>query len=531
MTNYSSNVGRPVVMGTNGMVASGNALASQAAVRVLQNGGNAIDAAVTAAWTLSVVRPAGCGVGGDFFMLYYDAASGKMTSLNGSGRAPRAANLDEYRDGIPGTGPRSVSVPGAVRGWTDALANHGTISLAESMAPAINYASEGFPVSVRLSHEMTRRAAKLRECDAAAAAYLKNGEPYQPSERLTLPDLAKSLQLIAAEGPDAFYKGNLAEAIARAQQEAGGLLTVDDLAQQDSVVSDPLGIDYRGYQVYNQRPVSKGLLFLQQLKIIEGFDLASLPWDSAERAHLLIEAKKLSFADLAKYVSDPDFTDIPIEGLLSDGYTAERRGMIDPNRAADDFGAGEPIKFGEHTTYLTVVDGQGNAVSWIQTLFAGFGSCWMAPGTGILLTNRMTGFSTDPNHINRLEGGKRTAHTLNAPMILKDGKPVLVFGTPGGLAQTQSNLQMATNFIDYDMDVQSMIEAPRWKSGNGRQVQIESRFPDETLQALTNLGHELDITGPMSDDMGGAQAIRINHESGALEGAADPRREGYAIGW
>lgn len=518
-------------MGTHGMVATGNPLASQAAVRVLQNGGNAIDAAVTAAWTLAVVRPAGCGVGGDFFMLYYDAATGKLTSLNGSGRAPMAASLDEYRDGIPKTGPRSVTVPGAVRGWADALERHGTISLADSMAPAIQYAEEGFPVSVRLSQEMAARAEQLRTCAAAAAAYLKDGQPYRPGERLRLPDLANSLRMIAEAGPDVFYTGDLAAAIVRAQQAEGGLLTLEDMARQDSVVSEPLGIDYRGYQIYNQRPVSMGLLLLQQLKIVEGFDLASLPWDSAERVHLLVEAKKLSFADLAAFVSDPDFTQIPIEGLLSPEYAAERGALIDPSRAADDYGAGDPLKFGEHTTYLAVVDGQGNAVSWIQTLFAGFGSCWMAPGTGILLTNRLTGFSTNPNHVNRIEGGKRTAHTLNAPMVLRDGKPYLVFGTPGGLAQTQSNLQMATNFIDYGMDVQSMIEAPRWKSLDGRRLQIETRFSEETLQGLARLGHELELAGSWSDDTGGAQAIKINHESGVLEGAADPRREGYAIGW
>lgn len=531
MTNYSSNVGRPVIMGTNGMVSSGNALASQAALRVLQDGGNAIDAAVTAAWTLAVVRPAGCGIGGDFFMLAYDAATEKLTSMNGSGRAPQASSLEEYRGGIPSTGPRSVTVPGAVRGWTDALAAHGTISLADSMAPAIKYASDGFPVSVRLSKELANRAPRLRESKAAAAAYLKDGQPYQPGELLRLPDLANSLRMISEAGPDVFYRGELAEAIARGLREEGGLLTVEDLARQDTVVSDPLAITYRGYQIYNQRPVSMGMLLLQQLKLVEGFDLAALPWDSAERAHVLIEATKLSFADLAAYITDPDAMQVPAEGLLSDKYVSARRALIDPNSAADGYQAGDPAQFGKHTTYLCVVDGKGNAVSWIQTLFAGFGSCWVAPGTGILLTNRLTGFSTDPNHINRIEGGKRTVHTLNAPMVLKDGKPVLVFGTPGALAQTQSNLQMATNFIDYGMDVQLMVEAPRWKVLDGRRVQIETRFPQETLEVLSRMGHELELAGPMHEETGGAEAIRINQENGVLEGAADPRREGYAVGW
>jgi gamma-glutamyltranspeptidase/glutathione hydrolase len=528
---YSQQTTRPIVMGTNGMVASGHPLASQAGVRVLQDGGNAMDAAVTAAAVLAVTQPEANGVGGDAFLLNYDAAADQLEGLNASGRAPAAANLDAYQDGIPEHGPRSATIPGAVRGWADALERHGSISLADALAPAIRYAEEGFPVSLRLARAMAAGADDLRRCRSAAEAYLKDGQPYEPGELLKLPDLARSLKGIAQDGPDAFYRGHLARTIVEAQQEEGGHFTLEDLAGHDSVLGEPLSVDYRGYQVYNQRPVSIGALLLAELKIVEGFDLAGLPWDSAERIHLLVEAKKLAFADLETHITDPEFADLPLEGLLSPDYAAQRRTAIDRGRAAESYAGGDPARYGSHTTYMAVVDRNGNMVSWIQSLFHRFGSCWMAPGTGILLNDRMDGFSTDPRHINRLEGGKRTAHTLNAPLVFQDGKPCLVVGTPSTYGQVQSNLQMLTNFIDHGLDVQAMIEAPRWLSLDGRKLAVESRYAASTLDGLRELGHEVDVLGDWSDRMGGAQAIRINQQSGALEGGADPRREGYAIGW
>ena len=530
--NYAEQPSRPIVMGTNGMVACGQPLASEAGIRVLQDGGNAIDAAVTAAGVLAVTKPDANAVGGDVFMLYYDAAADKVESLNGSGRAPAAVSVDTYREGIPAGGPHSISVPGIVRGWADALERYGTISLADALEPAIRYAEEGFPVSVRLSSRLALGAELLRRCRAAAETYLKDGQPYQPGELLRLPELADSLKMIAREGPDAFYRGDPARRIVEAHREDGGYFTLEDFARQDSVIGQPLSIDYRGYQVYNQRPVSIGAVLLEELKIVEGFDLASLAWDSAERIHLLVEAKKLAFADLEAHITDPGFADLPLGGLLSAEYAAERRALIDPKRASDAYPAGDPAQYGSHTTYMAVVDGRGNAVSWIQTVFARFGSGWVAPGTGILFNNRMTGFSIDPRHINRVEGGKRTAHTLNAPMLFRSGKPCLVFGTPSAYGQVQSNLQLLTNFVDYGFDVQSMIEAPRWVTQRRpRRLAIESRHAPATLNGLRKLGHELDVQPPWTDMMGGAQAIRINYRSGVLEGAADPRREGYAIGF
>lgn len=513
------------------MIASGHPLASQAAIRVLQHGGNAIDAAVTAAWVLAVVKPDASGLGGDVFMLHYDASTGGLDVLNGSGRSPAGASLDEFGLGIPTTGPRSSTVPGAVRGWADALARWGTMDLADTIVPAVRYAEEGFPVSVRLSTLMDVKRAALSRFPAAADAYLRDGRSHKPGSMLRLPDLAKSLRAIATDGADVFYKGRVGEAIVASQQQAGGLIEMQDLAEHSSTIMAPLKVRYRDYEVCVQPPVSLGIALLQQLKIFEGEEPARLDWDSAERLHMLIEAKKLSFADVDRYISDPDRTNVPALRLISSEYAATRRALTNHMQASSGFPAGLADGMGDNTTYMAVVDGRGNAVSWIQTLFGFFGSCWMAPGTGIVLNNRLKGFSDDPTHVNRLEGGKRTAHTLLAPMLLRGGRPVLVFGTPGDYGQTQTNLQLVTNYVDYEMDVQAMIDCPRWRSHEGCELSIESRYSDMTIAGLRQRGHRLDVLGPWSDAMGGAQAIHVDWANGCIQGAADSRREGYAVGW
>lgn len=528
---YSEKTARPITMGRNGMVSTGHPLATQAALHTLRNGGNAVDAAATAAWVLAVIKPEASGVGGDFFALHYDAGSGALESLNASGRSPATSSLDAFGGELPVIGPRSINVPGAVRGWADILRRKGTLDLATVMAPAIDYAQNGFPVSVRLAAVMRLKAEALAACPAAAAAYLDGGEAYAPGQVLKLPDLARSLKAIAAGGADVMYEGEISAAIEKAQRDDGGLLTRDDLLTQKTSFAAPLSVDYRGRKVCVQHPVSMGMLLLQQLKMAEQFDLGALEWDSAERIHLLAEIKKLSFGDLNAYLSDPDFTSIPVQELLSSAYARRRCAGIDAEKAAASYTAGNLGAGSGNTTYLAVVDGSGNAVSWIQTLFGFFGSCWMAPGTGILLNNRLSGFSVDPGHVNRLEGGKRTAHTLLAPIVLENDRPVLVLGTPGDYGQTQSNLQMVTNFIDYGMDVQTMIESPRWRSIEGRTLAVEQDYRAETLDGLRRRGHELDIRGSWDSLMGGAQAIRINGQNGCLEGGADPRREGYALGW
>ena len=537
---YSRRTTRPLLMGTNAMITSGHALASQAGMRVLQAGGNAVDAAVTAGAVLAVVQPDMSGLGGDAFMLHHDGRTGRATAMNASGRAPADITIDDvaaHRRGTGtgdghGRGPMAASVPGAVRGWADALAEHGTIGLADALAPAIAYAESGFAVSVRLAGSFATGAELLSGCPAAAASYLHaDGRPHRAGERLRQADLAQTLRAIATDGADGFYLGDVGRRLARAQRDDGGRLSEVDLAAQQSTFSEPIAGRYRGYTVLEQPPVSLGLALLEELAIVEGFELADLALDSPERAHLLIEAKKLAFADIEAHLTDPEFHDIPVPGLISAEYAATRRASIDPAAASDGYGAGDPRHYGQHTSYLAVVDAAGNAVSWIQSIFERFGSGWMAPGTGFLLNDRMNGFSVAADHVNRVEPGKRTAHTLNAPIVVRDGRPYLVFGTPGGYGQVQSNLQMLTAHLDHGLDIQAMVETPRWLSHEERRVVIESRFPAATIAGLEARGHRLEVKGPWSSGMGDGQAIRIDQASGVIEGAADPRREGYAIAW
>lgn len=527
---YDQEKNRPIVMGENGMVAAGHPLATLAGVRALQDGANAIDAAVVASAVLSVVDPAASGLGGDLFFLHYSARSGRMESLNGSGRAPMAIDPGAFAEGIPSTGPLSITVPGIVMGWEDALQRHGTWSLQQALGPAIAYAEKGFPVSERVALIFKRKQHLLERCKAVRDTYFVNGIPVA-GQRLRLPDLAASLQLIAENGAAVFYRGALAEQLVKAVRADGGCFSMDDFADHQSQWDKPLLASYRDFEVAVQQPVSMGAILLQQLKIVEGYELASMVWDSGARIHLFIEAKKASFADLEDYLSDPAFTPPLPKDFLTPDYAAQRRSLISLDHAASLYPPGGSEGRLSHTTYLAVVDGKGNAVSWIQTVFDSFGSCWMAPDTGFMLNNRLYGFSPDRTHVNRLEPGKRTAHTLLAPIVLKEGKPVLILGTPGDYGQTQSNLQLITNFVDYGMDVQSMIEAPRWRSLSGLDIAIEDRFSESSRLHLQKCGHVLQLVGPWSDLMGGAQAIRVNVARGFLEGGADPRREGYAIGW
>ena len=520
---------RPTVMGSNGMVAAGHPLAAFAGARALQEGASAIDAAVVSSAVMAVVDPASSGVGGDLFCLHYTAKSGRLDSVNASGRAPLALDPEEFRNGIPVTGPRSSTVPGIVMAWSEALQRHGTWSLERALQPAIEYAADGFPISARLSAYFKRKSDLLQRCETARKTYFDGGLP-RAGQRLRLPELARTLRLIAKHGPDVFYQGEIAERIIEGLKAAGGLHTFEDFTRHRSQWGEPLRATYRGYEIAVQPPVSMGAILLEQLKIAEGYGLADMPWDNGARLHLLIEAKKASFADCDAYLSDPDFTPPLPRDLWTSDYAAMRRALISEQRATASYPPGELEKV-SHTTYLAVADRAGNAVSWVQTIFDSFGSCWIAPGTGFLLNNRMHGFSNSPTHVNRLAPGKRTAHTLLAPMVLQRGQPLLVLGTPGDYGQTQSNLQMITNFLDHKMDVQEMIEAPRWRSLQGLEVAIEDRVSESSRVELQNRGHALQLVGGWSDLMGGAQAIMIDGANGCYHGAADPRREGYAIGW
>lgn len=521
---------RPLIYGNGGMVAAGHPLASQVGARILAQGGNAVDAAVATAATLAVVLPNMCGLGGDVFALIYMADRGEVRALNGSGAAPALASRDRFPgDQLPERGAAVASVPGALHAWVSMLEAHGTFDLPTLLRPAIAYAERGFPITRRLSQALHDNAALLAAHEPSARVFLPKGRPLRPGDVLVQPDLARTLREISERGPDAFYRGTVAERIVESIKDAGGLLRVEDFARHESNWYAPISTTYRGYQVYGQPPVSQGHILLQELNLVEGFDLASLGHNGAEYVHLLVEAKKLAFADRQRYLGDPAFVRVPLAALLSKEYAANQRRHIDPNRAAIEVAAGDASAYDGNTTYFAVVDAQGNGVSSIQSIFSSFGCGIVAGDTGVLLNNRMSAFSLDPDHVNCLAPGKRTAHTLNAVMVFRDGHPCMLLGTPGKDAQVQTTLQVIVNVVDFDMDVQQAIEAPRWLSRGGLDLALEARFSHDAVDRLTARGHSVNALEAWSPEVGGVQAIMLDPETGVLMGGADPRRDGYVV--
>lgn len=527
---FDAHLSRPTIYAAQGMVSSGHPLASRTAVRILEDGGNAMDAAVAASAVLSVVDPAASGIGGDVFFTYFDSATGRIDSLSGSGCAARAAGAGLFAGGIPPTGPLAPTVPGIVRGWENALERHGTRSLAQLLAPAIRYARDGFPVSARVAGAFVRKEPLLAQCAAVVDCYTRDGKWPVAGQRLQLPATADTLETIGREGADGFYIGSIAERMVAGIENDGGLLDLQDFSGHHSPFEEPISIDYRGYQVATPPPPSMGAILLAQLGLLERLAPQPGKWDTAQWQHLLIETKKASFADLGAYLTDPKVASIPPARYLAPAYLERRVSSVSRTHAALHEPGAVDSRLG-HTVCLAVADKAGNVVSWIQSVFNEFGSCWMAPGTGFVLNNRMYGFSANPEHVNAVAPGKRTANTLHCPLLLKDGKPVLALATPGDYGQTQSNLQMITGYVDHGFEVQRMIDAPRWRSMEGLAVSIESRFPEKVISDLRALGHEMQVEAPWTDLMGGAVAIQIDHENGFLAGAGDPRRECYAIGY
>ncbi len=552
---------RPVIAGRNGMVAAGHPLAAQAGVYTLQRGGNAVDAALAVAAALNVVEPQMSGVGGDGFIMIYTRATGTVEVVNATGPAPRAATRDAYLPGgIPMKGIRSVSVPGLVDGWLMAHGRYGRLRVAEDFAPAVDLAANGFPVSQKLAAHIAAEPALL-EYPTSRAIFAPDGRPLRAGEVLYQRDLARTLEKLAVEGRDALYRGDLAEAIVRCSREHGGLLTLDDLAGYQARWEAPISTTYREYEVFEAPPNSSGHVLLQELSLVEQFDLASLGWCTPETIHLMVEAKKLAFADREAYLADPDFVDVPIVGLLSKEYARERAGLIDPERAATAVAAGDPWRYQsegsggrsirrttgqrEDTTCFAVVDRWGNAVCQLQSLQSAFGSGLVAGDTGILLNNRMTYWHLDPDHVDCLEPGKRVRHTMNPVMVFRRSggrlQLALVCGTPGADTQVQTNLQVITHVLDFGLSVAEAVEAPRWRHAQSPTestiphvcedvLQMEGRFPAGTRAALAWRGHPVqtlgDWEGPGSEVM-----IQVDPDAGALFGAADPRRDGYAIGY
>lgn len=533
---------RSVVLARNGIIATSQPLASAAGLRVLMDGGNAIDAAVTAAAVLSVVEPTMNGIGGDLFAIVYDAKTKTVRALNASGRAPAAATPEEFKrrglNAIPYRGELSVSVPGVVDGWNELLARYGTRTLSQALQPAIGYARDGFAVSEIIAGQWKDQEATLARDKAAAATFLPGGHAPAPGEVFRNPHLAASLELIAKEGRDAFYRGPIAQAIAADMHARNGLITAADLAAHTSDWIDPISTSYRGYDVLELPPNTQGAVALEMLNILENFDVKSLGHNSAEYLHLLVEAKRIAFADRDAWLADP--ASVPpaaLKRMISKAYGAERARSIDRNHAAPAYEAlkldGTSFAPEEHpeahgdTIYMTVADRDGNVVSLIQSLYEAFGSGLVAGDTGITLHNRGSLFSLKPGHPNLLAPGKRPFHTLVPAMVMKDQQPWLSFGVMGGDMQPQGHVQVLLNLIDFGMNVQEAGEAPRFRHSNAG-LALESNIGADARAGLEQRGHKLIKS---FGAFGGFQGILFDRAHGVMMGGSDPRKDGLAIGY
>lgn len=529
---------RPDVAGTEGAVVAGHPLAAAAGHAVLRGGGNAVDAAVTMAAVLAVVRPHMNGVGGDAFALFYRQDSGDVVGLNGSGRSGRLATrdffLDRGLDRIPTSGPLSVTVPGAVSAWAAALERYGSISLSEALGPAIRYAEEGFPVSTTLSADI-EAADNLNA--AGRAIYQRAGAP-TVGGLLKQPALAGTLRAIAAEGPEVLYGGRIGRTLAEFTAAEGGYLGADDFAAHTATWVDPLSISYLGKNVHALPPNTQGLAQLQQMGMAAHFPLQEMGHNTPDYLHTLIELKKLAFADRDRWIADPAFSPAPLAALLDSTYLRRRAELVGEEAATSvqpglDEPATSPVGNGESdTVYLMAVDRWGNAVSWIQSLFHAFGSGLVEPGTGVVLQNRGALFSLDPLHPNVIEPEKRSFHTLTPTLVTyEDGGFAMTFGTPGGDSQTQSLLQVFNNLFLFGMTPQEAVEAPRYRSYQGRRVVIEARVPADVRSALEARGHQLRGIPGWTSTFGGVQMILKDPRAGTLRTSADPRREAYGIAY
>jgi gamma-glutamyltranspeptidase / glutathione hydrolase len=526
---------RSMVVARRGMVATSNPLASQAGLEMLRRGGNAADAAVAAAAVLNVTESASTGIGGDMFALYYDAKTKQVTALNGSGRSSAALTLEhalsEGLTSIPITSPHAVSVPGAVAGWEDLLKRHGRMTLADALVDAIYYARDGFPVHPAYGNSWQRTEPFLKQ-RANAQDYVPNGAAPKPGQVVRLPGLARSLQAIAEGGAEAFYTGKIAENIERALEERGGVMTLDDLKNHTSTWETPIWTDYKGVRVYECPPNGQGIAALQALNIAAGFDLASMPADSPERLHLMVEAMRLAFADARYYVADLATDPAPMEWMLSAAYADERRALIAPNAAMQPPAYGMPPA-GSDTVYLTAADGDGNACSFINSLYTGFGSGIVA--NGFFLQSRAALFELEEGHPNVLAPNKRPYHTIIPAMATRDGELWSSFGVMGGFMQPQGHFQMIVAMIDDELNPQEALNRPRWclDSGTGDSVlALEEGIPVSTMSRLADMGHRVrPVSGAGRGVFGDGQIIRRDFDTGVLLGGSDPRKDGQTAAY
>ena len=552
MTNFSFTSRRSPVYGRNGIVSTSQPFATAAGLEILAKGGNAADAAVAAGAALNVTEPTSTGIGGDMFALYYSADTKRVTALNGSGRAPAALTLDRlqkegFSADLPPFHAHTVTVPGACAGWFDLIQKHGSLAMTEILAPAIRLASEGFPVAPITSHYWQRGAERQLKSGLNGVELTIDGRGPNAGEIVRNQNLARTFEIVARGCPSAFYQGEIAEAIVAVIKEAGGCMSADDLASHTSTWEEPISINYRGYNVYECPPNGQGITALIALNILEGFDLSALASLSTERLHLVIEALRLAFADASWYVSDPKFSDLPVQQLLSKEYAHERRKLIDMKRATVDQKRGTPVA-SSGTVYLSVVDQFGNACSFINSNYWGFGTGIVPKGFGFTLQNRGHNFSLDPNHPNALEPRKRPYHTIIPAMVTRSPSPsgrgmsgghgegetlFASYGVMGGFMQPQGHVQVLSALVDDGLDPQSALDLPRFcidvEQAGGR-VALEEGIPAQVVDELEAMGHPVySVRGFDRSLFGRGQVILRDPETGVLCAGSDPRADGCAM--
>ena len=525
---------RSVAMGTNGMVASSQPLATLAGYKILQKGGNAIDAAVAMVSTLNVVEPHSVGLGGDAFALIYLSKEKKLIGMNASGRAPHRADIKWFNQNgmkeIPERGILSVTVPGALHGWASAVKNYGTLSLGEIFQDAIHYAENGYPVTEVIAGEWKNAENLLLSHESSSKTYLIHGKAPQPGQIFVNQDLSRTYKKIAHDGIETFYGGEICDAIVNYSNRNNGLLSRQDFKDHSTTWVDPISSDYRGYTVYELPPNGQGLTALEMLNILEGYDISGLKQNSSEYLHLLFEAKKAAFSDRDSFITDPDFEKVPVNQLLSKGHAGKLREKIDLKRAK-----APPLPSlsigNTETVYVTAVDKDRNAVSFISSIYMHFGSGMVVDGTGIVLQNRGKSFSLDPKHFNRLEPHKRPMHTIMPGMVFKDGEFLMSFGVMGADMQPQGHVQFLVNLIDFKMNLQEAMDAPRGRHLQGMEVYLEDGISAEVTTALQEKGHHVIQGTSIINQVGGGQAIYLDPSQNVLLGASDRRKDGCALGY
>src|SRR6478736_4500336 len=544
---------RSEVLATHGMVCTSVPAATQVGLEILKRGGNAVDAAIAANATLGLMEPVSNGVGGDLFAIVYSAKENKLYGLNGSGRSPLGLSYEQMkaeleklnRKTIPPRGMLPISVPGAVDAWSELHKKFGKLKLSDDLAPAAKYAEEGFPVTELIAFYWHFGPELYKGLPGGFfETYTLDGKGRAPAKGdiFKNPALARTLRLIGEKGRDGFYRGEIADKIDAFMQANGGFLRKVDFEKHTSTWVDPVSVNYRGYDVCELPPNGQGIAALQILNILEGFDLRGMGCNSPETLHTMIEAKKIAWADRAKFYADPAFAKVPLAGLLSKGYAAERRKLIDPDRAAKQVEAGNPALDQSDTIYMCTADDEGNLVSLIQSNYRGMGSGIVVPGLGFMFQDRGELFSMDPQHANVYAPGKRPFHTIIPGFVMKDGKPWEAFGVMGGGMQPQGHVQVLTNQIDFGLNVQEAGDASRWQhegdneptgekmTASGGYVEVESGIPYETVRELRKKGHDVrfDVGG-----YGGYQAIKVEMHDGrrVYVGASESRKDGMAAGY